>query len=313
MIGDTAQINKEFIEWIDSVPFSRPARNLTRDFSDAVLTAEILKLYYPRHVELHNYAPANSISSKRENWKMLNRKVLAKLEMKLSSDTIHQLANGSQDAIEKLLTKLRMKILRDGVEMHRPKLKDGEDNVEGNNVQISRNKIGDSLSDNNSHVKQPVESLNNLNTDSKTREVKPSSLMCFKRGILVISSWIICFFWIWNIFNILPHFRRRRSNTLEDVTTEQIEDTKDDNVQRTIYAELKQELREKEEVISTLNHKITYLESSMKLKDLRISSLAAQILQNAVEMDQSAKSQSIDGARAKLRSRSHNFHENKTN
>lgn len=98
-----------------------------------------------------------------------------------------------------------------------------------------------------------------------------------------------------------------------NVTTKWIEDANDESVQRTIYTELKQELREKEEVISTLNHKIAYLESSMKLKDLRISSLAAQILQNAVEMDQSAKSQSIDGARIKLRSRSHNFHETKTN
>lgn len=36
MIGDTVQIdNKELIEWIDGIPFSRPARNLTRDFSDA--------------------------------------------------------------------------------------------------------------------------------------------------------------------------------------------------------------------------------------------------------------------------------------
>lgn len=98
-----------------------------------------------------------------------------------------------------------------------------------------------------------------------------------------------------------------------NVTTEQIEDANDESVQRTIYAELKQELREKEEIISTLNHKITYLESSMKLKDLRISSLAAQILQNAVKMDQSAKSQSIDSVRAKLCLRSHNFHETKAN
>lgn len=97
------------------------------------------------------------------------------------------------------------------------------------------------------------------------------------------------------------------------VTMERIEDANNGSVQRTIYAEMKKELREKEEVISTLNHKIAYLESSMKLKDLRISSLAAQILQNAVEMDQSTKSQAIDGVRAKLRSRSHNFHETKAN
>lgn len=102
-------------------------------------------------------------------------------------------------------------------------------------------------------------------------------------------------------------------DALVDVATERIEDVNDESVQRAIYTELKQELREKEEIISTLNHKITYLESSMKLKDLRISSLATQILQNAVEVDQSAKSQSNDGVRAKLRSRSHNFHETKAN
>ncbi|KAG5343684.1 SPEF1 protein, partial [Acromyrmex charruanus] len=274
MIGDTVQIdNKELIEWIDGIPFSRPARNLTRDFSDAVLTAEVLKLYYPRHVELHNYVPANGINTKRENWKMLNRKVLAKLDIKLSSDTIHQLANGSQGAVEKLLTKLRVKVLRDGVEMHKPKLKDN------NHIE---EKIGDSSSD--SYLKLQVESLK---TDN---EIKSSKFMCLKQGI----------------FNVF-------SDALANVTTKRIEDANDENVQRTIYAELKQELREKEEVISTLNHKIAYLESSMKLKDLRISSLAAQILQNAVEMDQSAKSQSIEGAHVKLRSRSHNFHEAKTN
>jgi len=54
-----------------------------------------------------------------------------KLDMKLSNDTIHQLANGSQGAIEKFLTKLRMKVLKDDVEMHRLKLKDVESNIEG--------------------------------------------------------------------------------------------------------------------------------------------------------------------------------------
>lgn len=104
-----------------------------------------------------------------------------------------------------------------------------------------------------------------------------------------------------------------QGDALADVTTERIEDANDEGVQRTIYTELKQELREKEEVISTLNHKITYLESSMKLKDLRISSLAAQILQNAIETDQSAKSQSNDGVRAKIRSRLHNLYETNAN
>lgn len=102
-------------------------------------------------------------------------------------------------------------------------------------------------------------------------------------------------------------------DALADVGTERInKDANDETVRREIYTELKQELREKEEIISTLNHKIAYLESSMKLKDLRISSLTTQILQNAVEMDR-LTTKSSDDARVKLRSRSHNFHESKTN
>ncbi|XP_036151329.1 LOW QUALITY PROTEIN: uncharacterized protein LOC105840377 [Monomorium pharaonis] len=313
MIGDTAQIDRELVDWIDGIPFSRPARNLARDFSDAVLTAEVLKLYYPRYVELHNYAPANSINTKRENWKMLNRKVLVKLDMKLSSDTIHQLANGSQGAIEKLLTKLRMKVLKDGIEIQRSKLKDSslESHVEGNDSQTSNNYTGDSLLVDDGHLKSSVGGSNKL--DSEICETKLSKFTCLKRGFLVLFGWIICFFRIWNIFSYCTLTRFRRRDALPNVTTKRIEDANNESVQRTMYTELKQELREKEEVISTLNHKIAYLESSVKLKDLRISSLAAQILQNAVEMDQSAKSQSFDGARVKLRSRSHNFHESKTN
>lgn len=85
--------------------------------------AEILKVYYPRYVELHNYVPASNLNMKKENWNTLNRKVLAKIDMKLSRDTIHHLANASQGTIEKLLLDLRMKILRDDEEMHRLKFK----------------------------------------------------------------------------------------------------------------------------------------------------------------------------------------------
>lgn len=85
--------------------------------------AELLKLYYPRHVELHNYAPASSLHAKRENWSTLNRKVLSKLDMKLNKDTIHHLANASQGAIEKLLCELRTKILMEEENAHNSKLK----------------------------------------------------------------------------------------------------------------------------------------------------------------------------------------------
>lgn len=101
--------------------------------------AEILKFYYPRYVELHNYVPANNFNTKKENWNTLNRKVLAKIDMKLNKDTIHHLANATQGAIEKLLLELKTKILKDGKELHRSKL---ECSMEGINVQISSNHVG---------------------------------------------------------------------------------------------------------------------------------------------------------------------------
>lgn len=204
-------------------------------------------------------------------------------------------------------------------------------------------KIGDSST--SSQLNSSAENSNKLETDKKIiGETNPSKFACLKRGFLFVFSWIICLFCVWKIFSYckLPRFGRYKrerylnmrqclhfsillrkiakffisiftGNTLVDVATEQIKDVNDDEtVHRAIYTELKQELCEKEKIICTLNHKIAYLESSMKLKDLRISSLTTQILQNAVEMDQSTMSNDTRVNKL-LRSRLHNFHETKTN
>ncbi|XP_072759920.1 uncharacterized protein [Anoplolepis gracilipes] len=306
MIGDTSQnqTDKELVAWVDSIPVSKPARNLTRDFSDAVLMAEILKVHYPRYVELHNYVPASNLNTKKENWNTLNRKVLAKIDMKLSKETIHHLANASQGAIEKLLLELKMKILKDDEEMLKSK-----NNVKG--IRTLKEKIGDSPADNQFNLS--AENSNKLETDQKITEINPSKFARLKRGLFFIFSWIICPFRIWNLFSYckLPRLGGYKRNELVDAATERMKDVNDETIHRAIYTELKKELREKEEIICTLNHKVAYLESSMKLKDLRISSLTTQILQNAVEMDKSMLSS--DDSRIKLRSRSHNFHETKTN
>lgn len=39
----------------------------------AVLVAEMIKHYFPRMVDLHNYTPAHSSKQKMENWYLLNR------------------------------------------------------------------------------------------------------------------------------------------------------------------------------------------------------------------------------------------------
>lgn len=75
--------------------------------------AELLKRYYPKHVDVHNYVPGNSIAKKIDNWNILNRKVLSKIDMKLGKDVINQLANSQLGIIEKVLISLRAKILKD--------------------------------------------------------------------------------------------------------------------------------------------------------------------------------------------------------
>lgn len=75
--------------------------------------AELLKKYYPRYVDLHNYCHGNSLSRKIDNWRTLNKKILTKINMKLSDNTIHQIVTCQDKAIENVLVKLRVRILKD--------------------------------------------------------------------------------------------------------------------------------------------------------------------------------------------------------
>ncbi|XP_033227362.1 sperm flagellar protein 1-like isoform X2 [Belonocnema kinseyi] len=104
---------EQIYAWLDEIPFSRPKKNTARDFSDGVLMAELLKKYYPRLVDVHNYIPGSSIAKKIDNWCTLNRKVLSKIEMKLSKDIIDKLANSQAGVIEHVLTDLHLKISKD--------------------------------------------------------------------------------------------------------------------------------------------------------------------------------------------------------
>jgi predicted Rdx family selenoprotein len=71
-------------QWVDSVPLSRPKKNISRDFSDAckylsrsqfvVLMAEIIHHFIPRLVDVHNYPGTGSLTQKEANWNTLNIK-----------------------------------------------------------------------------------------------------------------------------------------------------------------------------------------------------------------------------------------------
>ena len=100
-------------EWVDSMPLSRFKKSINRDFSDAVLMAEVLKYLYPKLVNFNNYPEVHSTKQKIYNWQTLNEKVFKKIEIPLSKKTIDSLANAEQGVIEKVLKKLYLKVKND--------------------------------------------------------------------------------------------------------------------------------------------------------------------------------------------------------
>ncbi|XP_039994378.1 sperm flagellar protein 1 isoform X2 [Xiphias gladius] len=108
------ELNEEELQdlyaWIDKIPLSRPKRHITRDFSDGVMAAEVVKYFLPKLVDLHNYIPANSTPQKLSNWNLLNRKVLSKLNFHVPEETVKRIVLSASGVIEPVLSALREKI-----------------------------------------------------------------------------------------------------------------------------------------------------------------------------------------------------------
>ncbi|WIA15113.1 hypothetical protein OEZ86_003751 [Tetradesmus obliquus] len=111
---DTSSMNEEDLQglytWVDEIPLSRPKRNISRDFADGVLLAEVVANYFPKLVELHNYSSANGMQQKLYNWNTLNSKVLKRLGLQLSKQHMTEIANGTPGAIEQALQVVKLKI-----------------------------------------------------------------------------------------------------------------------------------------------------------------------------------------------------------
>jgi len=108
------QLNDEQLQslfsWVDEFTLTRPKRNFTRDFSDGVLTAQILKNYFPKHVEIHNYINANSVAQKMSNWDTLNRKVMAKMNYQIPRDLCERICKNEAGVVEVFLYDLKNKL-----------------------------------------------------------------------------------------------------------------------------------------------------------------------------------------------------------
>uniref|UniRef100_A0A672FJK9 Zgc:66426 n=1 Tax=Salarias fasciatus TaxID=181472 RepID=A0A672FJK9_SALFA len=112
---------QDLFAWIDKIPLSRPKRNISRDFSDGVMAAEVVKYFFPKLVDLHNYIPANSTQQKVSNWTLLNRKVFSKLDFNVPEATVRKIALSTAGAVVPVLSVLRERI--------DTKLEDNSDNT----------------------------------------------------------------------------------------------------------------------------------------------------------------------------------------
>ena len=103
------KINLELMyiyNWLDTLTLSHPKKNISRDFSDGQLLAEVIKHYLPKMVDLNNYLPASTTNQKCYNWNTLQTRVLKKLNVKLSKKEINDIIMCKSLAIEHLLEKV---------------------------------------------------------------------------------------------------------------------------------------------------------------------------------------------------------------
>lgn len=98
--------------WLTSyeLPSLKNCKKLNREFSDGFVLAELLKVEFPTLVENHNYSRCSSVQSKIDNWNMLQKRVLRKLNIHLKCDEIEKLAKADNGLIEAVLFRIMNQI-----------------------------------------------------------------------------------------------------------------------------------------------------------------------------------------------------------
>jgi hypothetical protein len=94
---------QQVYRWIDIIPLSRPKKSIARDFADGVLMSEVVKHFFPKAVDLHNYSKSSSQAQKFANWATLNHKVFRRMNFVIHDDDITDIINHKRGAIEKVL------------------------------------------------------------------------------------------------------------------------------------------------------------------------------------------------------------------
>lgn len=225
--------------WVDSIPLSRPKRNISRDFSDGVCVAEVIKHFFPNDglVDLHNYTMANNTQKKKENWYLLNRKVFSKMNFELAEEVIEDLVGCKPGMIEKVLLMLQVKIRRaeygrthqqsDKPEADQHQMTPGRKDSKLNRVTMDDTKGG------------------RFAKAKQLQEQKPAQKKLQKPAVIP---------------------KRRPGPVVES-----------DVVPRYVIEEKEQEILSRDETIQILQAKISRLEHLLHLKDMRIDDLQNRV------------------------------------
>lgn len=105
-----AAAHYDILAWLDTIPLSRPVRNLETDFSDGILVAEIVAYFFPEYVDLDMFHVARNMSQRTKNWRLLNSDVLPKLSLHAPGTVVHDITNGDHRGVELFLLHLREKL-----------------------------------------------------------------------------------------------------------------------------------------------------------------------------------------------------------
>jgi hypothetical protein len=74
--------------------------------------AEVLHIFYPKLVDLHNYEQGLRVDTKVYNWNTLNQKIFKKIGVPLDAAKITAIANAQSGAIEPIILQLRDVVTR---------------------------------------------------------------------------------------------------------------------------------------------------------------------------------------------------------
>ncbi|CAO2612147.1 Spermatogenesis-associated protein 4 [Lemmus lemmus] len=84
----SSRLSRSVLRWLQGLDLSFFPRNITRDFSNGYLIAEIFCIYYPWDLRLSSFENGTSLKVKLDNWAQIE-KFLAKKKFKLPKELIH--------------------------------------------------------------------------------------------------------------------------------------------------------------------------------------------------------------------------------